>query len=352
MDNSLLKPLNALESSLNTLIHSLTQTNTFSAAPNAAKDLVSADDALSSALVTLKQHQDNYARILKLRAEADKLNSNIKEIVRTCVDLRKEIGSIHPSILDNHVEEKDEDNEEQPNLRIKPVDYETLLSFAARIGKHNALAAREAELDAIQRRVDAKRKREESQQQAQAQIQTQSQQGTTRLNGAVLSGSALEDEGAAEDVTNQAANNTTQESQAELAAIKDNLASQRAYLGQAFPSADRLRMGQLGRLQLLREQSGENAVEAEIERMVKESELGIVTTPAAAGVPGSATIPGLSDTTGPAATAASQPERKMSETMVMRPPQPRPSISMAARPPPPRKPLDLDFPDSDEEDED
>lgn len=241
MDSEILTPLNSLENSLNALLSSLTTTNTFSNAPTAAHDLLSADDALTTALDRLKGHQQNYRRILQLRSEAEYLQNQIKDIVRTCMDLRTELGDIHPSILDD-------DQEEDAGTVSKEVDYNTLLAFAARIGKHNAAAAREAELESNRRRLESSKAK------------------------AVQSNGVTTNDG-------ESTGNTTEESQAALAAINESLAFQRANVGMAFPPPDRLRMGVLGQLQLLREQQGEEAVDAEIERLVKSSESYIETEP-------------------------------------------------------------------------
>src|SRR5277367_6792122 len=117
MDKVVLTSLDALEASLNALLTSLTTTPTFSTAPATSDALLSADDSLTTSLTTLKQHQQNYARILHLRAEATRL----------------------------------EDQGQQQD-----VDYKTLLSFARRIGKHNIQAAREAEEESIRRSQKAK----------------------------------------------------------------------------------------------------------------------------------------------------------------------------------------------------
>ena len=107
MEEIVLQPLDALEASLSTLLTSLTTTPTCSTAPAASNALLAADDALTHSLTTLKKHQQNYARILHLRAEATRLENQIKSIIRTCGELRSEIGEIHPSILDDTSEDED-----------------------------------------------------------------------------------------------------------------------------------------------------------------------------------------------------------------------------------------------------
>jgi len=70
MDRLVVASLDALEVSLGTLLTSLTTTPTFFTAPVPSTALLTADDTLASSLTTLKKHQQNYARILHLRAEA------------------------------------------------------------------------------------------------------------------------------------------------------------------------------------------------------------------------------------------------------------------------------------------
>jgi hypothetical protein len=237
MDKVVLTSLDALEASLNTLLTSLTTTPTFSTAPAASNALLTADDALTTSLTTLKQHQQNYARILHLRAEATRLEDQIKSIVRTCGELRTEIGGIHPSILDDSSEDEDQEGQQQD------VDYRTLLSFARRIGKHNTQAAREAEEESIRRSQKAKER-----------ATTASRPAT---NGTVML-SATENPS---ELGNIIPDN-------ERAWLNETVIATRAAQGMAFPAAERLKLGMLGRLQYAREQGGEEAVEREIERLM------------------------------------------------------------------------------------
>jgi hypothetical protein len=237
MDKVVLTSLDALEASLNTLLTSLTTTPTFSTAPAASNALLTADDALTTSLTTLKQHQQNYARILHLRAEATRLEDQIKSIVRTCGELRTEIGGIHPSILDDSSEDEDQEGQQQD------VDYRTLLSFARRIGKHNTQAAREAEEESIRRSQKAKERAAAASRPA--------------TNGAVML-SATENPS---ELGNIIPDN-------ERAWLNETVIATRAAQGMAFPAAERLKLGMLGRLQYAREQGGEEAVEREIERLM------------------------------------------------------------------------------------
>jgi len=309
MEAEVSTPLNNIESSLNALISSLTTTNTFAAAPTATTELLSADDALTSALATLKLHQNNYARILHLRAEAARLQDQIKNIVRTCVALRTEAGHIHPSILeDSDAEEEGADE----STKLHEVDYKTLLTFAARIGRHNAVAAREAEQEHIRRKVEAKRRADET--------------------GATVEHAVAERAAEAAQLPPQGRTNTTAESQAELERINNEVAAQRAEIRVAFPPAEILRTGALGQIQLLMERQGDTAVDAEIERMVRETE------PIAEEKGEQEPVP----ETAPAGRA--KEERVSSAASV-------PSRVQPPTPAEPKRKLALDFPGSDDEDD-
>jgi hypothetical protein len=221
MDQVVLDPLNNITSSLTALTTSLTTTNTFTAAPTATQALLSADDALSSALATLKKHQDNYAHILHLRSEALRLEDQIKDTIRQCNAYTSDINAVSPGIL----EDSDSDDEEDEKGEV---DYNTLLTLASRISTYNVAAQREAETSLQRLRRD---------------VQT---------NG---NGEAHAEPGA------------------EITGLTDaEIARDRAMKGMAFPDSEVLRLGALGRLQVIREQGGEDAVDAEIERLVMESE--------------------------------------------------------------------------------
>jgi hypothetical protein len=221
MDQVVLEPLGNITNSLDHLTTLLTTTNSFAGAPVAAESLLSADDALSSALATLKKHQDNYAHILHLRSEALRLENQIKDTIRQCNAYTSDINSISPGIL----EESDSDEEEDAQPEV---DYNTLLTLASRIATYNTAAQREAETS-LQR------------------IKREAQ-----ING---NGEPHAEPGA------------------EITGLLDaEIAKDRAMKGLAFPDSEILRLGALGRLQVIREQGGEKAVDAEIERLMMETE--------------------------------------------------------------------------------
>ncbi|KIW53252.1 hypothetical protein PV05_08841 [Exophiala xenobiotica] len=314
MESLVLDPLNSIETHLDSLITSLAQTNTFASAPQIAKDLVTDDDNLTTSLTLLQRHQQNYARILELRTEVEELRSQLKDTIRGCVSFRQEIVKVHPSILD-----ESDDEEEGQDTKVSEIDYHTLLAFAARIGKHNAAAAREAEAEAVRRKVAAK---------------------NNTANG----------------VRDGGAENATAETEAELERINNTVAQTRAQMGMAFPDANILRIGALGQLQLLQEkQAGTGAnvkemVDREVERLVRESE-NIA----------DAVVERVEETTTESATWTSPEMAKQSLPGALHQAGPQigqPSSSQLAQRPgglPPgqrKKKVGLDFPSSDDEDED
>lgn len=256
MEAQVHSPLTALETSLTALLTSLTTHPTYSGAPTATQSLLTADDSLTTALQALYTHQRNYARILQLRAEAVKLEEQVKSTIRACVDLRSEIGAIHPSIL-SHTDEESDDADGEGGTR--EIDYHTLLSFASKIGRHNTAAAREAEEESIRRLIQARQEKEKA-----ADVKAES-----RANGSAPTTStaivAVEANG------DPASQNLIPQHEKDW--LDSEAAMARARSGMAFPAAENLRKGMLGRLQWVREQvGGEAAVEREVESMVAKAE--------------------------------------------------------------------------------
>ncbi|KAJ9610744.1 hypothetical protein H2200_005521 [Cladophialophora chaetospira] len=351
MDAVVLTPLNNIETHLNALITSLTQTNTFATAPQAAQSLLTDDDNLTSALSLLQRHQQNYARILNLREEVSTLQEQLKDTIRQCVSFKTEIGQINPTILDSDSDSDDEDDTPTTTLEI---DYHTLLTFAARIGKHNTLAAKEAEADAVRRKIAAKNASSSFTSSGAAVNGTQTTELLATQDTTTLT--------APDQPTQDDAEKGTAETTAELGRISDLIALERARMGLSFPDGAILRVGALGQLQLLRERaeqehnvsnsSGapedegkravEEAVDREVGRMVRETEQGIAeeTKPAEdeeerAAFPES---PVLGRREGPSGGHARR--RSSGQGPVQRPPKEKKKLN-----------LDLDFPDSDEDDD-
>jgi hypothetical protein len=267
-------PLNAISTHLEALISSLAHSTTYATAPASATSLLLADDNLTTALNALKQHQQNYAHILHLREEATHLSDEIKSLIRRAVALREEAGRVHPSILDDDYDSSDEDDEQSE------VDYQTLLDFAARIGKHNSLAMREAEGQWERRKIEAMKKGEERKAHST---------GAADIARAIANANAPKaevrvGEGVAAAESQVAKEAETDELESQALHLEAALATRRAQQGLGFPDPALLRMGELGRLQKIREDAmagargggdvlvGEAAVEREVERLVRETE--------------------------------------------------------------------------------
>ena len=272
MATQVLTPLNALETSFTNLLTSLTITPTYSAAPSATQSLLAADTSLTSALQALYTHQQNYSRILHLRAEASRLEEQIKSTIRTCVDLRKEIGDIHPNILSY----SDSDDESDPEAEDgRDIDYQTLLSFASKIGKHNTAAAKEAEEDSIRRLIEARKGQDKSTASAAAP-QMNGITHTATAPGATGTGTEAATSTTAGNVNGEITSQTLNLiPQHEREWLDAEAAMARARSGMAFPAAENLRKGALGRLQWIREQGGEEAVDEEVDRLIGVGKEGI-----------------------------------------------------------------------------
>ena len=181
------------------------------------------------------------------------MEDQIKTTVRTCLDLRKEIGNIHPSILSYPDDSSNADGNDSEDDE-KDVDYTTLLSFASKIGKHNTAAAKEAEEESIRRLIQARKEKENI---------------TTTITQPQINGNT------STSTTNPETGEPASQTlipQHERDWLDAEAAMARARSGMAFPAAENLRHGALGQLQWVREQGGEEAVERELERMVAESE--------------------------------------------------------------------------------
>ncbi|KAE8354021.1 vitamin-D-receptor interacting mediator subunit 4-domain-containing protein [Aspergillus coremiiformis] len=130
MNTTFQKALTTLEQTLTTLLTSLT-TPTASTAPTAALNLLTADDHLTTALTTLRQHQANHLLIQHLRTEATTLETQVHQTLKQTERLEKAARSHSPDTSDSETETRE-------------VDYRTLVDFARRISRYNQAAAEEA----------------------------------------------------------------------------------------------------------------------------------------------------------------------------------------------------------------
>lgn len=95
MDKLLDTHYERVERALNALIDSITKYNP---SPQTTTDLITADTSLRHSLSQLQQHQANYQRILKLRAETAALDAQTKDIVGTLWSMRKEVKNTHTTV--------------------------------------------------------------------------------------------------------------------------------------------------------------------------------------------------------------------------------------------------------------
>jgi len=254
--------LSALESKLNLLITSLTTSPTAAGAPAAASAVLDADDSLTSAVETLRQHQENYGKILRLRAEAEKLEERVKGIVSDVEIREKEIRTIcgdeeNDTDSDADDDSTDYDSDEDVDMsksrsRIrmnKEVDCKLLLDFARRISKYNHQAAADAAAGtpAAQKLKD-KRKQITEQDTAMADFNaaTDIEEGAEPVSSVTKGATSWLDESA----------NMTRE----------------IYM-LPYPAEDRIRMGLMGQIQLAAAE-GRPGFDSdnEVERLIREAE--------------------------------------------------------------------------------
>jgi hypothetical protein len=319
MDTGVLTALSNLESKLSALLTSITSSPTAAGAPTATVALLDADAALSRALDTLRTHQTNYTRILRLRAQARGLEERVRGIVREIGGIGDEISasanddgeSSDDSMSDDSDLESESDAQgedvrmamgdggnvraqerRQRKHRIKEVDYKLLLDFARRISKYNVQAA-----------ADAGKRPEKTEREPQPKdpgLAAATQEATSWLN--------------------ETANMVRDESLL------------------PFPTEDRIRMGLMGRIQAAVVERGGD-IEEEVERLVLTDGAGTIGPSALDQKPGD---------TSEVAGGSPAPAAAISATAV-----PGVGVRTAGGPPaPPQRPkakLDLDLYDPDDD---
>ncbi|RDW65689.1 uncharacterized protein DSM5745_09428 [Aspergillus mulundensis] len=307
--------LSTFESRLNALVTSLTTSPTASNAPAAAKDLLTADDSLTTTIDTLKQHQNNYARILQLRAEAQSLEERVKDIVRLVVRYEKDIqetcgGDNTDSESDYDSDELDHDMDAQetaPQRKRKEVDYKLLLDFARRISKYN----HEAAADAAAGMAKGNR----------AIAGQDTEMTGTNVNGNQDGTPAEPVAAVTKDATSwldESANMTRQ-----------------VYM-LPYPMEDRIRLGLMGQIQLAAAEGRPGFdPDQEVERLIREAEGVGMAEPVAPPPVGEETV-----RVNEAAKAAAHAGSAAASGMGMAPVQPKPKAT-----------LDLDLYDPDEDDD-
>lgn len=242
MNTQFQSSLSDLETKFNALLTSLTTSPTAAGAPTAAASLLDADDALSSAVETLRKHQENYSKILRLRAEAEELEEKVKGIVRDVDAYQREVRTVCDDESD-----QDSDSEAGDGItRTKEVDYRLLLDFARRISKYNHQAAADAAKGAPTKKLERR--------------QTGDQDTTmTGTNGAP---------GAAEGA--EPVSSVTKD--ATLWLDESANMTREVYM-LPYPMEDRIRMGVMGQIQLAAAEGRPGFdPDKEVDRLVREAE--------------------------------------------------------------------------------
>lgn len=239
MNSQFQSSLSNLEGKLNALLTSLTTSPTAAGAPAAASALLDADDVLTSSVETLRRHQENYSRILQLRADADKLEERVKGIVREVDACQKQIRTV----CDDESDPESDDDDEPDARKTKEVDYRLLLDFARRISKYNRQAAADAEAG-----TPASKKLQEKRQQVAEQDVTMG-----GVNGA-------EDVEPVSSVTKEA-----------TLWLDESANMTREIYMLPYPMEDRIRMGLMGQIQLAAAE-GQFDPDKEVARLIGEAE--------------------------------------------------------------------------------
>ncbi|KAJ5579554.1 uncharacterized protein N7459_005539 [Penicillium hispanicum] len=312
MDAHMQSSLTDVETKLNALLTTLTTSPAAAGAPAAAVALLDADDALTSAIDTLRLHQENYAKILRLRTEAEQLEDRVKGIVRDIEEFDNEIRTAccnEDSDSELESDEEDRTGTDKPASR-KEIDYRLLLDFARRISKYNHEAAADAANGGA-----GSGKRQGPRPQILDKDATM-----TGTNG----------EPKRDDGTEPVASVTKNATQW----LDDSANVTREVYMLPYPMEERIRMGLMGQIQL----AGGGDPDKEVDRLIREAEgLGVTEAPAPA--------PAVDTRQDEAAKAAAQAGSSASD--VVRAPG---SVSVAAPKPKPKALLDLDLYDPDDDD--
>lgn len=307
--------LTDVESKLNTLLKHLTTSPGAAGAPAAAVSLLEADDTLSSSIDTLRLHQENYAKILQLRSEAERLEERVKDIVRDLEGFDKEIRIAcgDDEEIDSDLDSEDESETAKSRIAArKEIDYRLLLDFARRISKYNQEAAADVAKGA------GLRPRQDTRPQIADKDVTM-----TGMNGET----ATEEDGA-EPVSSVTKNATQWLDDSANVTREANLLP--------YPTEDRIRMGLMGKIPA----EGTDR-EKEVERLIREAE-GLEVTEA---------LPPVQPTEiTQEEVAKAPPVRPAAPVAPVAPVAARPSVPAPAPKPKPKATLDLDLYDPDDDD--
>lgn len=333
MNASIQKSLTNLDQSLTTLLTTLTTSPTASGAPAAALTLLSADDALTSAITTLREHQENYAKILRLRAEAARLEERVRGVVG---DIGGFVGGlsgwVHGGDSEDESESEDESDVDsdlelgghlegdtttrtagmRPQTETKPktktktneVDYKLLLDFARRISKYNHQAAADAEAGSLGPIVKFREDQQLRQQPEEGEQQEKGQEDID-MTGVSVHGTDTQ----TQTQTQQATDTTTTApvpapTQPEPVPVSSITKPATSWLDESahqtrqiymlpYPMEDRIRMGLMGQIQLAAAEGRPGFdPDKEVERLIREAEGlgGVGDAVAPVPVPGSVSV--------------------------------------------------------------
>jgi len=302
--------LSDVETKLNALLTTLTTSPAAAGAPAAAVALLEADGTLTSSIDTLRRHQENYAKILRLRAEAEQLEDRVKGIVRDIEEFDKEIRTAcGDDESDSDLDSEGEDETRAKKLASrKEIDYRLLLDFARRISKYNNEAAADAATGA------------DKSQESRPQI-TDKDVTMAGANG--------------EPITEEGAEPVSSVTKSATQWLDDSANVTREVYMLPYPMEERIRMGLMGQVQLA---SG-NDPDKEVERLIREAEgLGAAEAPAPALVEDARQ------------DEASKAAAQAGSLAVAAPPQPSGHAQAPAPNPKPKATLDLDLYDPDDDD--
>jgi hypothetical protein len=304
--------LSDVETKLNALLTTLTTSPAAAGAPAAAVALLEADGTLTSSIDTLRRHQENYAKLLRLRAEAEQLEDRVKGIVQDIEEFDKEIRTA----CGDDESDSDQDSEGEDEARAKKlasrkeIDYRLLLDFARRISKYNNEAAADA----------AGNGAADKDQGSRPQIADKD------VTMAGTNGEPAAEEGA--EPVSSVTKSATQW-------LDDSANVTREVYMLPYPMEERIRMGLMGQVQL----AAGNDPEKEVERLIREAEgLGAAEAPAPA--------PVVDTRQDEAAKAAAQAGFSADAA----PPRRSGHASAPAPKPKPKATLDLDLYDPDDDD--
>lgn len=296
--------LSGVELKLNALLTTITTSPAAAGAPAAAAALMEADDALSTSIDTLRLHQENHAKILRLRSEAEQLESRVKDIVKSIEEFDKRIQTAcGEEDSDSDLDSTEAIGSERVKSR-KEVDYRILLDFARRISKYN----HEAAADAANGTTAEKR-------QGTQQIINDKDIAATGANGG----------------SNEGAEPVSSVTKSATQWLDDSANSTREVYMLPYPMEDRIRMGLMGQVQL----AAGNDLDKEVDRLIREAEGLGVADPVVTASP--------ADTKQEeAANAAAQAGSGIARAPV--------SAATSAPKPKPKAMLDLDLYDPDDDD--